>query len=74
MGRWRVRGRKLEGLSLLIQLYGLKHPRRGLRIPNTDPAPFVFCEFCKKHADAWGRAAGASNNKFIEIPRSAGVV
>jgi hypothetical protein len=21
--------------------------RRGLRRPNTDPAPFVFCEFCK---------------------------
>ena len=26
---------------------GCKTPRRGLRIPNTDPAPFVFCEFCK---------------------------
>jgi hypothetical protein len=28
-------------------LYELKTPRKGLRIPNTDPAPFVFCEFCK---------------------------
>jgi hypothetical protein len=25
----------------------LKAPRKGLRIPNTDPAPFVLCEFCK---------------------------
>ena len=25
----------------------LKGPRKGLRIHYTDPAPFVFCEFCK---------------------------
>ena len=27
--------------------FQLKAPRKGLRIHYTDPAPFVFCEFCK---------------------------
>ena len=27
--------------------YEFKWPRKRLRIPNTDPVPFVFCEFCK---------------------------
>ena len=41
----------LLSVSLLIPWYAfysckIKAPRKGLRIPNTDSAPVVFCEFC----------------------------
>jgi hypothetical protein len=35
--------------------YELEEPRQGLRRPNIDPKPFVFCEFCKSmHTHAMG--------------------
>ena len=42
---------KLQPRARMIRTYSscfqLKAPRKGLRIHYTDPAPFVFCEFCK---------------------------
>ena len=53
-----------------------KAPRNVFRIPNTDLAPFALCEFCKSmqtHGEGPHEPL-ICNNKFIEIPRSAGVV
>ena len=42
-----VLSRKYVQLSLYSSWYELTLPRKGLRIPDTDPAPFVLYEFCE---------------------------